>query len=146
MYAYQKDKQAKRGYIQTQQTFLGIKGDAKGRVLDKTRTSTLRWKLYGGRAIYLPIVHGVHVLHFGHNFPECILQSLKHKQHSMLDSTLHGDIHVYKLVTAPSFRRHSAPNLTQSHKPCSSETPAATHNTPCQNPDVPNPDPLCFAS
>jgi len=49
----------------------------------------------------LPIVCCVHVLHFGHNFPECILQALKqHKEHSMLDSTLHCEIQILKVVTA----------------------------------------------
>jgi len=49
----------------------------------------------------LPIVCCVHVLHFGHNFPECILQALKqYKEHSMLDSTLHCDIQILKVVTA----------------------------------------------
>jgi len=36
MFTYQKDKRAKRGNIQTKQTFLGIKGSAEGKVLETT--------------------------------------------------------------------------------------------------------------
>ena len=94
-------KTGKRRNIQIKQTFLGISGGTEGRGIGHYSTSTLRRNLHAGRAISLPIVCCVHVLHFGHNFPQCILQALKqHKQHAMLHSTMHCDNQVFKLMTA----------------------------------------------